>query len=42
MDQQDQFSLLFYQPTYFEEVVREEHWVHSMNEDIEAIERNET
>jgi hypothetical protein len=42
MDQQAHFSLLSYQPTYFEEAVKEEHWVQAMNEEIEAIERNET
>jgi len=36
---------LSYQPTYFEEEVKEEHWVQAMNEEIEtieAIERNDT
>jgi hypothetical protein len=27
---------------YFEEAVKEEKWVHAMNEEIEAIERNNT
>ena len=45
MDQQAHFALLSYQPTYFEEEVKEEHWVQAMNEEIEtieAIERNDT
>jgi hypothetical protein len=33
------FSFLSYQPTFFEEAVKEEHWVEAMNEEIEAIER---
>ena len=42
MDQQAHFSLLSCQPIYFEEEVKEEKWIHAMNEEIEAIERNNT
>jgi hypothetical protein len=42
MDQQAHFALLSCQPIYFEEAVKEEKWVHAMNEEIEAIERNNT
>ena len=36
------FSFLAYQPTNFEEVVKEKVWAEAMNEDIEAIEKNKT
>jgi hypothetical protein len=42
MDQQTHFSLLFHQPIYFEEAIKEEKWVDAMNEEIETIERNNT
>jgi hypothetical protein len=42
MDQQEHFSLLSCQPVCFEEAVKEEKWVHGMNEEIEEIERNNT
>jgi hypothetical protein len=42
VDQQAHFSMLSYQPVYFEEAVKEEKWVDAMNEEIEAIERNDT
>jgi hypothetical protein len=41
-EQQGHFSFLSIQPTYFEEAVKEEHWVEAMNEEIEAIEKNKT
>jgi hypothetical protein len=41
IEQQSHFSLLSCQPTYFEEAVKEEHWVQAMNEEIEAIERKQ-
>jgi hypothetical protein len=41
LDQQAQFSLLSYQPIYFEEAVKEEKWVRAMNEEIEAIEEKQ-
>jgi len=42
MDQQEHFDLLSYQLVYFEEAVKEEKWVHEMNKEIDAIERNNT
>jgi hypothetical protein len=42
MDQQTHLALISYQPIYFEEAVKEEKWVDAMNEEIEAIERNNT
>ena len=40
----NKFTLPFFscQPTYFEEAVKEEHWVQDMNEEIDAIQRNNT
>lgn len=37
MDKEAHFFLLTYQPTYFEKVVKEEHWVHAMNEEIKLL-----
>jgi hypothetical protein len=34
--------MLSYQLVYFKEAVKEEKWVDAMNEEIEAIERNDT
>jgi hypothetical protein len=42
MDQQTHFSLLYFQPIYFEEIVKEEKWAHAMNGHIESIEINNT
>lgn len=42
IDEQVQNALFSYQPTYFEEAVKEEKWVETMNEEIDAIERNQT
>jgi len=39
-DEQVQYALISYQPTYFEEAVKEEKWVAAMNEEIDANERN--
>ena len=41
-DEQDQYALCSYQHTFFEEAVKEEKWVAAMNEEIDAIERNQT
>ena len=40
MNQQTHFALLSCHPIYFEEAVKEEHWVQAMNDEIDAIERN--
>jgi hypothetical protein len=37
LDQEEQFSLLSYQPTYFQEAVKEEQWFHAMNEELEQL-----
>ena len=42
MNQPAHFALLSYQPTYFEESVKEEHWPPTMNDEIDTIERNKT
>jgi hypothetical protein len=36
IEQQAHFALLFCHPTFFEEAVKEGHWVEAMNEEIEA------
>jgi len=41
-DEQVQYALFSYQPTFSEEAVKEEKWVATMNEEIDAIERNQT
>jgi transposase InsO family protein len=41
-DEQAQYAFCSYQPTFFEEAVKEEKWVAAMNEEIDAIERNQT
>jgi hypothetical protein len=41
-EQEGYFSFLSIHPTFFQEVVKEEHWVEAMNEEIDAIERNKT
>ena len=38
--EQSHFVFLAYQPTNFEEAVKEKVWVEAMNEEIEAIEKN--
>jgi len=42
IDEQVQYAMFSYQPTYFEEALKEEQWVKDMNEVIDAIERNQT
>ena len=39
LDEQLQFALFSYQPTSFNEVVKDAQWVKSMNEEIDAIEK---
>ena len=36
------YALLSFQPTCFEEVVKEKEWVDAMNEEMDSIERNDT
>lgn len=40
--EQTHFSFLSYQPTHFEEAVKEKEWIEAMNNEIEAIEKNKT
>ena len=42
MDWDALFSFLTYQLESFEEAFKEAKWMHAMNEEIEAIENNET
>ena len=42
VDQVSNFSLIAYEPVNFDDVVKKEVWVESMNEEIDAIERNNT
>jgi len=41
-EQQNMFAFISTQPTYFEEAVKEKHWVEAMNQEIAAIEKNQT
>ena len=36
------FAFLSFQPTCFEEVVKEKEWIDAMNNEINSIERNQT
>ena len=36
------FAFISTQPTYFEEAVKEKHWVEAMNQELAAIEKNQT
>ena len=40
--EQLQLSLFSYQPTSFNEAVKDAQWVKAMNEEIDAIEKNQT
>ena len=42
VDQVSNFLLITYDPVNFDEVVKEEVWVETMDEDIDPIERNNT
>ena len=42
LDEQLQFSLFSCQPTSFNEAVKDAQWVKAMNEEIDAIEKNQT
>eukprot|EP00253_Pinus_taeda_P021512 PITA_21512 len=41
-DVSSKFSLLSFQPSSFEEVIKYQNWVQAMDEEIEAIEKNDT
>jgi hypothetical protein len=40
--QQNIFSLMSCQPTYFKEAAKEPHWVQDMNQEIDSIEKKNT
>ena len=40
LDEQLQFALFSYQPTSFNEAMKDAQWVKAMNEEINAIEKN--
>ena len=42
LDEQLQFALFSCQPTSFNEAMKDEQWVKSTNEEIDAIEKNQT
>ena len=41
-DVSSNFALLSFQPSSFEEEIRDENWGKAMDEEIEAIEKNDT
>ena len=42
IDEKLRYALFSYQPTYFNETMKDAQWVKSMNEEIDAIEKNQT
>ena len=42
INEQLQYALFSYHPTYFDEAVKDAQWVQAMNEEIDAIEKNQT
>ena len=42
LDVSSNFALFSFQPSSFEEAIRDENWVQAMDEEIEAIEKNDT
>ena len=42
LDEQLQFALFSYEPTSFNEAVKDAQWVTTMNQEIDAIEKNQT
>jgi hypothetical protein len=42
IDLQSNFSLFTQDPIYFEDVIKEQHWINEMNEEIESIKKNDT
>ena len=42
LDVSSNFSLLAFQPSSFEEAIRDENWVQAMDEEMDSIEKNDT
>ena len=42
LDVSSNFALFSFQPSSFEEAIKDENWVQAMDEKIEAIEKNDT
>jgi hypothetical protein len=42
IDLQSNFSLFTQYPIYFEDEIKEEHWINAMNEEMESIKKNDT
>ena len=42
IDSQSNFVLFTQDPIYFEDAIKEEHWINAMNDEIESIEKNDT
>ena len=39
---QEHLALFYCDPMHFEEAIKEDKWIQAMNEEIDAIERNDT
>lgn len=42
IDLQSNFAFFSQDPIYFEDEIKERHWINAMNDEIESIERNDT
>lgn len=42
LDVSSNFALLAFQPSSFEDVIRDDNWVHAMDEEMNSIEKNDT
>jgi hypothetical protein len=42
IDLQSNFSLFNQDPIYFEDEIKEEHWINAMNDEMESIKKNDT
>jgi hypothetical protein len=42
IDLQSNFSLFTQDPIYFEDSIKEEHWINAMNEEMKSIKKNDT
>jgi hypothetical protein len=42
IDLQSNFYLFTQDPIYFEDAIKEEHWINAMNDEMESIEENDT
>jgi hypothetical protein len=42
IDLQSNFALFTQDPIYFEDAIKEEHWINAMNEEMESIKKNDT